>query len=413
MNDLDQMTFAQFERRFAGVEHLVPDPAAQLVTDRSRVRRRPAGVRPAVVLAAGLLLVAVAVIGVVGSKLLTPPVTPSPSPAASVPVAPSVAPTPGIPTAWTSSDLPSPGCAATVIDVVTFKSGLAAIGTCGRTTEPTVVWISDDGSTWRFTASIPHADVYGVLGEGSQLLLVGQDVTNGADAASWSSTDGATWTRSTSDLGVGVINAVVRGPSGYLAVGSTGPNIPAWPGLANDEVWTSADGATWTLVAGAGARFGGDIATTLVATSSGWLTGNAGGIWQSVDGTTWLQVNDTNIQQLVAGGPGFVARGVDQQGNATLATSIDGSAWAPVGAPGLDLPAVAADAGHIAVVGWPDQTETGSPTVWFSVDGASWTALPALPAGLQNVSLSLVAGNLRVTATTGTGSVQLSEVTLP
>jgi len=150
-----------------------------------------------------------------------------------------------------------------------------------------------------------------------------------------SSPDGSTWTSSRLERGA-VIYDIVAGPSRWVAVGSFGDaRIEATGGAA----WSSSDGQTWQR--------------TELYRDADDPTGNSWG---------------TNVTDVVAGGPGFVA--VRQ--NLQTWNSSDGVTWTrggdlPFGDPEsiyrLELLALEE---RLLVIG-----EGGE--VWSSLDGVAWT----------------------------------------
>jgi hypothetical protein len=122
-----------------------------------------------------------------------------------------------------------------------------------------------------------------------------------ADEVMWTSDDGLTWTRHDLDLEypeLGVFNSVevdsvVVGHDGFVLLGRMDRSSP-------DEhrffVWTSDDGSDWTLVADAfpdGAYIGDILPTATGFITKGFVDGSEGGgaIWSSTDGTSWDEVD--------------------------------------------------------------------------------------------------------------------------
>lgn len=306
-------------------------------------------------------------------------------------------------------------------------------------------------------------------GEGI-VVAVGSDRSGGdRDAAIWYSFDGRVWSRVPHDEAVfggdghQAINGVAAVGSGFVAVGSEGDDpIPLEPSNEPSEsfethaaVWHSEDGITWSRAPhheALSGRNGGvvmnDIAydgTSLVAVGDeyhqaelfalyGWSDGDPAevdtdvdaAVWRSDDGVSWIRVGnegdvfggDTvrhNMNAVVAGGPGFVAVGIegfdytgfaywtpDGTGNqateleevtdnaAAVWTSPDGETWTRVdGAPSLShsggevagwavmVDIVDTGSGLVAVGrdSWDPTPSLGwrqSAAAWRSVDGLSW-----------------------------------------
>jgi hypothetical protein len=97
---------------------------------------------------------------------------------------------------------------------------------------------------------------------------------------------------------------------------------------------------------------------------------NGGTAWTL--GTTFPVSN--RMLALAAGGPGFVAAGMSEEGSPVW-TSADGRRWEPVNDSSLDKAVinqlVATDSGLVGF-GWRSDTE--APGIWTSADGAEWLA---------------------------------------
>jgi hypothetical protein len=207
------------------------------------------------------------------------------------------------------------------------------------------------------------------------------------------------------------MNSVTVGGPGLVAVGSVGND-----GDAEAAVWTSVDGITWSRVAHDEAVFGAiggqemNSVTVggpgLVAVGNG--TDHRGAdVWTSVDGITWSLVTDDEarrdagygifgppwtifggaqgINSVIAAGPGLVAVG-SNRGGAAVWTSVDGLTWSAVPADeavfggtgnqmmhsvtvtGAGLVAVGASGGYDH-----DQFTRPEAVVWTSVDGITWS----------------------------------------
>lgn len=293
--------------------------------------------------------------------------------------------------------------------ITAWKDGFVAIGV-DVTTDSTAVWSSDDGMEWTKVEADPEVFIAkeypaDIAIDGAQLLMVGflNDGAQGRPRA-WTSTNGTDWERvedssfpatrtgvfTQVNAGEGgftallsaedaklvtsgdavtwevhdspiaepgtssMVNEVVEGGRGYVAVGSTGQR----PGDA--AVWMSSDGDTWEQATSA--DLGGDrfqSASAVVATPSGLVAGgsaNTGAsedaaLWTSTDGTAWKLVSTDTA---VFGGP--TGGGVDE------VIDVDGTLLA-VGRGG---------AGAQPTVG-----------IWTSPDGTTWSAAPSSvePAG--------------------------------
>jgi len=179
-------------------------------------------------------------------------------------------------------------------------------------------YVSDNGMAWTRTRavdnngdSIPRVEHPGFISFNNKLWIIGghrpgvgfafDDVTNKV----WSSSDGLIWTANEpavatdrwskrERVGTVVFNNKlwVIGGNSYPAFGNTNS-----PGTAYNDVWSSADGTTWTSV-NANAPF---IARTnpvvFVYDNKIWVAGgkdNGGNflndVWNSADGNTWTEV---------------------------------------------------------------------------------------------------------------------------
>ena len=151
------------------------------------------------------------------------------------------------------------------------------------------IWTTVDGTSWT-AATIPalgegmSGTVAGFARSATTTVAVGSITTpNGGAAAVWTSKDELTWTRAADDptFGNAVINAVVAGGPGFVAVGRDDSGA---------AVWLSTDGSAWQKVAPGPGFHGAQM--TAVAAGNGLLTavgsdGNGALVWRSPDGRTW------------------------------------------------------------------------------------------------------------------------------
>ena len=190
--------------------------------------------------------------------------------------------------------------------------------------------------------------VYGLTASTSRFVAVGRDLVNGHfDARVWISGDGNTWSQAPADPAVlggaedQVMTAVVPTSSGFLAVGRNGLDA---------AVWTSADGSRWRRVTSD--SFGGFRAQEMIS--------------------------------VVAGGPGFVAVGIDRSSGQTEGaawTSADGLTWTRAPGGGLETGAsekitgVAKIPGGFVAVGYDGTPGSKDAAAWSSRDGKHWRKL--------------------------------------
>jgi hypothetical protein len=219
------------------------------------------------------------------------------------------------------------------------------------------------------------------------------------------------WSRVSIDesvIGAGtMLNGVVAGGPGLVAVGSD---------ALGGTVWTSTDGSAGSRVPDDAGIFGAAELNSVVAGGPGFVAVGSdrsgddpdAAVWTSPDGVTWSRVpHDEEIfggiysqmmTSVTVAGPGLVAVGFDgshdhidggglEDMNAAVWTSVDGVTWSRI--PAND--AVFGGGGHqvmrsviaggpgLVAVGFdgPDGGEVGYgdtyPAVWTSLDGIAWS----------------------------------------
>jgi hypothetical protein len=161
---------------------------------------------------------------------------------------------------WSHADLPdSSGYEA--IAVTAWKGGFAAIGVPAYGSGWTAtVWTSPDGSTWqRAPTDLDGLGPSTMAGLGDRVVALGSrlDSKLGMVPASWSSTDGRTWVDSKAsvrDPAMMFDDVTVAGDT-LVAIGSSHEandqvaGVPnSTPPPASEGIWTSGDGATWSLL---------------------------------------------------------------------------------------------------------------------------------------------------------------------
>ena len=349
--------------------------------------------------------------------------------------------------------------------VVVGGPGLVAVGVSNSGNDvDAAVWISVDGVTW---TRVPHDEaVFGgegvqvmnsVVASGPGLVAVGFDASGSdpmdAAAAVWTSVDGMTWTRVPHDEavfggeGVQVMNSVVTGGPGLVAVGTDGSS-DGFHGAA----WFSVDGITWTRVPHDETVFGGEgdqaissvavggpglvaVGSVVESVSWGWGDDVDAAVWTSVDGMNWTRVphdetvfggvvdyKHQSMASVTLGGPSLVAVGSertiggDYEYDAAIWTSVDGVTWtrmpddkAVFGGDGSQwINAVVAGGPGLVAVGEEASGDEAHAAVWTSVDGMSWTRVPHDEAvfGGSDVQVmnSVVAGGPGLVAVGGEGS---------
>jgi hypothetical protein len=193
----------------------------------------------------------------------------------------------------------------------------------------------------------------------------------GRRLASWTSTDGLSWTAypkafpkapdgSRLDEDSVVVTDVVARDGGWLAVGRRDPacmiNCDLDPKRA--YVWTSTDGAKWTRVAGQKALKGGGmdaVAQTGTGFVAAGIAASHAAIWTSPDGSAWSRVADAPMFHVPKSSGAYAV-------GATGATERDGVIVA-VGS------AYAQDSCNPGV---PARRCPGA-RAWWSTDGNTWS----------------------------------------
>ena len=191
---------------------------------------------------------------------------------------------------------------------------------------------------------------------------------------------------------------VLRGPTGYVSVGTV---YPGWHPVS----WTSSDGEVWELHRFGAVDYTFPVASALGADGLIVAVGRSGArpiAWTSTDGAAWTEhpvpvlgtADERERMTAVVAGPSeFVAGG--SVGPETLARharfwrSPDGSTWTPV----PDDPTAFADAevrsivrlgsGYVAVGLTGEAVRPTGSVAWTSPDGEHWTRVeaPALKSG--------------------------------
>jgi hypothetical protein len=281
--------------------------------------------------------------------------------------------------AWTRATLPASRETGQqrLVDAVHGGAGWLAVGGTGPRS---LVLTSGDGGAWQPVAGrgfsgdlVPSA----TAANGTAYVVVGTE--GGATAAAWSSADLRRWGRAAGagkgDL-AGTRDApkwmsdVAAGPNGFVAVGGQTKNKTSQPAL-----WTSPDGAKWTLSA------------TAPVLPSGTTQGS--------------------LTEVVARGGVLVATGV-AGAYAFVAVSADGGrTWQPSALPGAG-PGTRLTAATATPHGFVLAGTAGSDVVtWSSPDGRSWRAEHPHGLGLdgpgvqQLHGMTVVGGDLLAVGFTG------------
>lgn len=316
---------------------------------------------------------------------------PGPTPAMSQPVG-SVPPTST--TSWTALAVKPLPVHPPRLSFPTFRwaGGYFALGQSADTA-PVEAWISRDGRSWvaipdqRFGLTDSTDDLDAVAGAacGNGLLVAINDDAN--ETSVWSSPDGATWTLASLPDGQDVAT-LAGGPGGAVAATTSGPTVDvttdcsAWravtlPGPATSEI-------NAVIPVGAGYVAVGD---------DGQGTGLDPLAWWSSDGQAWSAAKvparkGDGFASVSAGTSGLIATST-QPGLApsinSFWTSSDGHAWAASSADpfgkitsdeGAGSAAGSFDGDGTRLFGVGSQGDGGGPTqYWVSADGQHWTRL--------------------------------------
>jgi hypothetical protein len=261
-------------------------------------------------------------------------------------------------------------------------------------------------------------------GDGPSILVAGPDrlaavgVVYDGPATAWTSSDGATWTRSASeDLDGTDLFDIRPGGPGFIATGSDGPT----PGTGEPTIWTSEDGVSWDRLPD-DPVFGDTLFISAIAPGGPGLVavGSWMGAWYSSDGMTWerasvppvppgvypgdngvtpqVYLSDLAVQgdRLVAMGDGLLADDGNLEHSVVVVwTSRDGRSWTDVPTPADVFPQdssisdITAGPDGFVAVGEITVGEVSTPAIWSSPDGRKWRLHLPGPDGLQLSSVAV------------------------
>jgi hypothetical protein len=317
-------------------------------------------------------------------------------PSASVPVSmpPSQAPGHGGPSelTWERIELLHSADNGAAVDVEAAGPGFVALGFDG--TSGSIVWTSPDGRAWTAVAqpewgTVALASMAEVDG---RLIAVGRDTTDiERDLAMvWISDDGISWRRAEGgpDLEGAQLIEVVATDDGFLAIGG-------YPRMDAAAVFTSSDGEVWTRAASVPAdafdhAFMWSVADTgLGLVAVGWRRNTDEQIqfdpafWTSADGVEWKLAATpdgapgTQVRDVIPLAEGAVAVGdlVASGGQSFAWTAGAAGSWELVGDPdGFDdalISDLTAIRGGVVAVG----SRESHGGMWISADGSSWSVV--------------------------------------
>jgi len=283
---------------------------------------------------------------------------------------------------WTAAPN-EPFKSATAGVVGSTSKGLVTLGdSCSGECGGFLSWLSaDGGATWAGPGkppSLQQSRPVGVVERGSTVVAVANELVDPANNhyRGWLllSTDGTTWAEAPhpelfDNIGFG---GVASDGSNVVAVGSR--ILPS--GLRDGAAWTSKDGSSWTVATDDGS-FKGAILQTVVHGTSGYVAvgqiGTDGAVWTSSDGASWTRADGgafkaSPLLDVAVGASGYVAIGRDPSGGAVW-TSADGKTWKHLGPiPGMEdtkLLAVAIGQSRTIIVGQVLGGSAGSSLIWL------------------------------------------------
>ncbi len=208
-----------------------------------------------------------------------------------------------------------------------------------------IIWVSDDGATWRRLSSgqPPFEGIFvrGVVGGPTGFVAWGADGTQGAI---FHSQDRIAWARAATDpsLDGAEVREVEPYRGGFVAVGAHRPAPPpgaplivGGPDTSTAAAWWSPDGRSWQA---AGTDAGPGLGSLEVGAAGLFALGGSGCggcvgpgiVWRSDDGRHWRRIgSDVGTSPAYASDGARVIR-FDQQGTGDVSSSTDGSTWQTV-----------------------------------------------------------------------------------
>jgi hypothetical protein len=217
--------------------------------------------------------------------------------------------------------------------------------------------------TWTRALVDPSALVMDVSVSPGTTVAVGG---RGARAGAWTSADGTSWRPAVIEAPAYWLQRVIRGPTGYVALGCA---APVGGNCGTPAAWTSADGRRWVIH-----RM--PTALTYDRVSDAAMVGS-----------TFVAVGSATDCPQDVGSDGIelaAAKPVGCGNRAIAWWSVDGAAWhlATIKPPGAGIAAVASIAGGAVAL-----SSFGDRLVWHSTDGRSW-------AGAISTSMTFTAADM-------------------
>ena len=270
----------------------------------------------------------------------------------------------------------------------------------GETRYSFQITVNDPLGAWGRVSGVSSTDsLWAVCFGNSKFVAAGPYVT-------YSSSDGARWSRSTVGVSTMVSRGVAFGGGRFVAVGS---NYSTQTAIFTTGFASSQDGVSWSPLASARTE-----GLNAVAYGSGRFVavGDSGAIWSSSDGINWSfsqLISRQSLHAIAFNGVSFLAVG----GSGTAITSSDGLVWRDVslsesntngsavtGASGTDGRGVTYQNGSWLVMTSTSYGAAAGRALWSSSTGEKWsvflgtyTSFDILPIPLYTVG----AGSIAVT----------------
>lgn len=264
-------------------------------------------------------------------------------------------------------------------------------GTTTLSTSTTLAFVQSPMTWSRVEIDGAGTGVAAVVAGGPGYVAAGYADGN---AAFWTSPDGVTWNRITDDEAVFggdgryEVNDLVKTGTGFVAIGGNSKR--------DLVAWTSSDGLAWNRIpieVDLGDAGKVTISSMTAGTSGlvavGWTTSVdhpelIEGLFaiRSTDGSAWQRADTTDLlpggmKDVTAGGPGYVAVGIDASGKGSggVWTSPDGLAWTLVDQANASAPSVSVVVGLESVATAEDGRlyAFAGGSAWTSADGDNWT----------------------------------------
>jgi len=201
-----------------------------------------------------------------------------------------------------------------ITQIAAAPSGLLAVGypvgdTCGGPASVAALWTSSNGTVWR-RVSLPKdfrtGQVHTIDGGPAGFIATGSKA-DGTTQALWTSPDGRTWTsRPLPKVSSGtlVLDGATSFGGGFVLVGAVlGEGGCGGPARVHAATWSSADGAAWTRSTLPGSMTAADaslgvraISDRVAVVTQSSPDGSKVLAWTSTDGRAWTPVHAPSDQ---------------------------------------------------------------------------------------------------------------------